>query len=142
MAIIDSPQFFGQLKERLSIVTKAWFAQKDFTDITILQDFQESLAKSFKDQEDERDQFFGLSLREMIHEFKHQTLVLFKCLLLQPKVCQNMASMWHSNSVMPKVLPLTVIDALFRIKLRTALHDAIFTDLPDTWLDTQPAGLC
>lgn len=29
----------------------------------------------------------GLSLREMIHEFKYQTLVLFKALLLQPKVC-------------------------------------------------------
>lgn len=28
----------------------------------------------------------GLSLREMIHEFKHQILVLFKALLLQPKV--------------------------------------------------------
>lgn len=28
----------------------------------------------------------GLSLRELIHEFKHQTLVLFKCCLLQPKV--------------------------------------------------------
>ena len=28
----------------------------------------------------------GLSLREMIHEFKYQTLVLFKALLLQPKV--------------------------------------------------------
>jgi hypothetical protein len=27
--------------------------------MTILQDFQESLAKSFRDQEDERDQFFG-----------------------------------------------------------------------------------
>lgn len=28
----------------------------------------------------------GLSLRELIHEYKHQTLVLFKCALLQPKV--------------------------------------------------------
>jgi hypothetical protein len=28
----------------------------------------------------------GLSLREMVHQFKHQILVLFKCLLLQPKV--------------------------------------------------------
>lgn len=28
----------------------------------------------------------GLSLREMLHEFKYQTLVLFKALLLQPKV--------------------------------------------------------
>lgn len=142
MAIIDSPQFFGQLKERLSIVTKAWFAQRDFTDITILQDFQESLAKSFKDQEDERDQFFGLSLREMIHEFKHQTLVLFKCLLLQPKVRQMMTSIRHNGSTMPEVTALTNIDALFRITLRTTLHDAIFADLPHTWLDTQPAGLC
>ena len=28
----------------------------------------------------------GLSLRELIHEFKHETLVLFKCCLLQSKV--------------------------------------------------------
>ena len=28
----------------------------------------------------------GISLREFIHEFKWQTLVLFKCALLQPKV--------------------------------------------------------
>jgi hypothetical protein len=30
--------------------------------------------------------YVGLSLRELIHEFKWQTLVLFKCALLQPKV--------------------------------------------------------
>lgn len=86
MAICDSPQYFGQLKEKLSVVTKSWFAQRDFRDITILKDFQDSIAKSFRDQEDERDQFFGLSLRELIHEYKYQVLVLFKCLLLQPKV--------------------------------------------------------
>jgi hypothetical protein len=74
------------LKEKLSIVTKAWFAQRDFTDLTILKDFQESIAKSFRDQEEERDQFFGVGLRELIHEYKYQVLVLFKCLLLQPKV--------------------------------------------------------
>jgi len=28
----------------------------------------------------------GLSLREFVYEFKHQTLILFKCALLQPKV--------------------------------------------------------
>ena len=28
----------------------------------------------------------GLSLRELIHEYRHQTLVLFKCALLQAKV--------------------------------------------------------
>ncbi|KAF2101229.1 hypothetical protein NA57DRAFT_72671 [Rhizodiscina lignyota] len=86
VVIFGSPQFFGQLREKLSIITRAWFAQKDFTDITILEDFQESLTKSIRDSEDERDQYFGLSLRELIHEFKWQTLVLFKCLLLQRKM--------------------------------------------------------
>ncbi|KAK7561334.1 transport protein Avl9-domain-containing protein [Phyllosticta citricarpa] len=86
VVITDSPQHFGYLREKLSVVTKAWFAQNDFTDLDILEGFQASLAKTFKDREHERDQFFGLSLREIIHEYKHQTLVLFKCCLLQPKM--------------------------------------------------------
>lgn len=36
--------------------------------------------------DEEKDQYFGLSLRELVHTYKWQTLVLFKCLLLQPKV--------------------------------------------------------
>ena len=42
--IADSPQLFGMLRERLSIVTQAWFAQREFTDTEILRRFQESLA--------------------------------------------------------------------------------------------------
>lgn len=86
VVICDTPQYFTSLREKLGFVTKAWFAQKDFSDLELLKDFQKSLARSFRDQDDERDQFFGLSLREIIHQFKWQTLVLFKCLLLQPKV--------------------------------------------------------
>ncbi|KAF4957847.1 hypothetical protein FGADI_2864 [Fusarium gaditjirri] len=44
VVIADSPQFFGMLRERLSIVTQAWFAQREFTDVEILRRFQESLA--------------------------------------------------------------------------------------------------
>lgn len=84
VAIADSPQFFGQLREKLSMVTGAWFAQKDFTDVDVLKQFQESLSRNLQHTED--DQYLGISLRELIHEFKHQTLVLFKCCLLQPKM--------------------------------------------------------
>ncbi|UNI21884.1 hypothetical protein JDV02_007833 [Purpureocillium takamizusanense] len=90
VVIADSPQFFGMLRERLSIVTQAWFAQRDFTDVEILRRFQESLAeeklRGVMQQEADRDQYLGMSLRELIHEFKWQTLVLFKCCLLQPKM--------------------------------------------------------
>ncbi|KAF4460361.1 hypothetical protein FALBO_12866 [Fusarium albosuccineum] len=90
VVIADSPQFFGMLRERLSIVTQAWFAQREFTDVEILRRFQESLADEkvrglLNDQVD-RDQYLGMSLRELIHEFKWQTLVLLKCYLLQPKM--------------------------------------------------------
>jgi len=86
VVICDTPQYFTSLREKLGFVTKAWFAQKDFSDLELLKDFQKSLDRTFRDQDDEKDHFFGLSLREIIHQFKWQTLVLFKCLLLQPKV--------------------------------------------------------
>ncbi|PHH87165.1 hypothetical protein CDD83_9243 [Cordyceps sp. RAO-2017] len=90
VVIADTPQFFGMLRERLSIVTQAWFAQRDFTDSDILRHFQESLAdekaRGAIKSDSDRDQYLGMSLRELVHEFKWQTLVLFKCCLLQPKM--------------------------------------------------------
>lgn len=90
VVIADSPQFFGMLRERLGMVTHAWFAQREFTDTEILRRFQESLAdereRGVLNEESSRDQYLGMSLRELIHEFKWQTLVLLKCCLLQPKM--------------------------------------------------------
>lgn len=37
VAITDKPQSFSALREKLSAVTKAWFAQRDFRDLEILQ---------------------------------------------------------------------------------------------------------
>ncbi|KAF2722868.1 hypothetical protein K431DRAFT_35704 [Polychaeton citri CBS 116435] len=85
VVITDKPQQFSALREKMSVVTMAWFAQKDFRDLEILQRFQESLLKQ-TGHEDDRDQYFGLSLREILHDYKWQALVLFKALLLQPKI--------------------------------------------------------
>lgn len=90
VVIADNPQTFGTLRERLSVVTHAWFAQREFTDTEILRRFQESLAdekeRGLLSEDENRDAYLGMSLREMIHEFRWQTLVLLKCCLLQPKV--------------------------------------------------------
>jgi hypothetical protein len=93
VVIADSPQFFGMLRERLSVVTSAWFAQRDFTETEILKRFQESLKEEsdrgkLGEGEEDRDQYLGMSLRQLVREFKWQTLLLFKCCLLQPKVGQ------------------------------------------------------
>ncbi|KAL2865330.1 putative Avl9 protein [Aspergillus lucknowensis] len=86
VVVTDKPKSLGQLREKLSIVTSAWFAQRDFSDHDILKKFREGLAISLEKDDAFKDQTLGLSLREMIHEFKYQTLVLFKALLLQPKM--------------------------------------------------------
>lgn len=77
------------LRERLSIVTKAWFEQREFSDVEILRGFQDSLADEKKRGlmgGEEGDANLGMSLRELVHEFKWQALVLLKACLLQRKV--------------------------------------------------------
>ncbi|KAL5342385.1 transport protein Avl9-domain-containing protein [Aspergillus crustosus] len=86
VVITEIPRALGQLREKLSVVTSAWFAQRDFSDSDILKKFREGLVISLGKDQTFKDQTLGLSLREMIHEFKYQTLVLFKALLLQPKM--------------------------------------------------------
>ena len=113
VVVADSPQFFGMLRERLSIVTQAWFAQREFTDMEILRRFQERLAEEKArgdlNAEVEKDQYLGMSLRELIHEFRWQSLVLFKCCLLQPKVRPFL------GAVRNYVRSLTVTDAVLRV---------------------------
>ncbi|CZT43637.1 related to Avl9 protein [Rhynchosporium secalis] len=106
VVIADSPQFFGMLRERLGVVTKAWFAQRDFTDTEILKRFQESLQdekeRGVGQADEDREEYLGMSLRELVREFKAQTLVLFKCCLLQPKMlffgsrCERLCMMQFS----------------------------------------------
>lgn len=71
-------------------MTHAWFDQREFTDTEILRRFQDSLAdekeRGLLNGNAGHDSYLGMSLREMIHEFRWQTLVLLKCCLLQPKV--------------------------------------------------------
>jgi hypothetical protein len=37
VALTDRPEEFGRLREKLSVVTRAWFAQRDFRDVEILE---------------------------------------------------------------------------------------------------------
>jgi hypothetical protein len=113
VVIADSPQFFGMLRERLGVVTTAWFAQREFGDTEILKRFQESLQEEKErgvgQAEEDREEYLGMSLRELVREFRWQTLVLFKCCLLQPKV--------HLFNVDRGYGSLIFLDALFWIKM-------------------------
>ncbi|KAK5949320.1 hypothetical protein OHC33_009673 [Knufia fluminis] len=76
VAIVNNPGDLGQVRERLAAVTAAWFAQEDFSNVEILK---------VDNKKDGKEAYFGLSLRELIYDLRWQTLVLFKCLLLQKR---------------------------------------------------------
>lgn len=84
--IVDRPSTLGHTRERLAAITAAWFAQADFSDINILEEFQASLQHESEHRKPDREAYFGLSLRELLYELRFQTLVLFKCLLLQKRI--------------------------------------------------------
>ena len=103
VVVVGDARGLGELRTRLGIVTEMWFEQRDFGDVEILKEFQESLVvRAGQQAEGEREHYFGelrligiadsmltwagLSLREVIYEFRHQTLVLVKALLLQRKI--------------------------------------------------------
>lgn len=119
VVIADTPQYFGMLRESLSVVTQAWFAQREFTDTDILRRFQESLAEERErgalNRDEDRDQYLGMSLRELVREFRWQTLVLLKCCLLQPKVSRpacpwdRLPVCWPHKYVSPSFLPASAL---------------------------------
>lgn len=137
--VADTPQFFGMLRERLSVVTSAWFMQREFTDVEILRRFQDSLAEEKTRgqlSEADRDQYLGMSLRELVREFKWQTLVLLKCCLLQHKVCPRRDVVCGVKQLTP-----SRTDAFLRDPLRAAVYDAVLAGLAHSRTPAKSRGL-
>ena len=121
----------------MGVVTKAWFAQREFTDTEILKRFQESM-KEEKERgegqaEEDREEYLGMSLRELVREFGWRTLVLFKCCLLQPKVYSIPISGGRNADL--------EVDAVLWLEMRKVMHDAVLADIPNTGSHSQFARL-
>ncbi|KAI0772283.1 transport protein Avl9-domain-containing protein [Irpex lacteus] len=86
VVVLASKPVFGPIRDRLGVVTKALFAQRDFTDMSILEDFHTSLELGLRSQLTESGLYMGESSRELVHMFRQRTLVLLKALMLQKKI--------------------------------------------------------
>jgi len=89
IVVILRQPIFGQIKEKLSIVTNAFFEQKNFNDRVIVDLLYENL-QTIYDEEisyiDENDFYSGISLRNLIKDFKKDVLVIVKAMLLEKKI--------------------------------------------------------
>lgn len=88
VVVLANKPIFGPVRDKLGVVTRTFFAQKDFQDTQILDSFLESLehAMQDEDQTSEAAIYMAMSLREFVWKFRMQTLTLFKLLLLQKRV--------------------------------------------------------
>ncbi|KAI5283596.1 late secretory pathway protein avl9, partial [Ascosphaera aggregata] len=156
VVLIREPRQCGLVRERLSVVTTAWFAQRDFTDVEILRRFHDSLVENVgglnrqpKNESLGMSDWIvnarrrnpltvtpGLSLREMIHEFKHNTLVLFKCLLLQPKLRTDSKKAKHTKDKRQEFIFLESALALTAADRRWI--NLLTQTINDTWDDAHP----
>ncbi|EMD40131.1 hypothetical protein CERSUDRAFT_63615 [Gelatoporia subvermispora B] len=84
VVVLASKPIFGLVRDRLGVITRALFAQRDFTDMSILDDFHSSLENSVRSQLTESGLYMGS--RELVHNFRQRTLVILKALLLQKKI--------------------------------------------------------
>lgn len=82
-----------QLYEKLGIVTRTLFEQRDFTDKSLLKALFENLDKQYNSEFSEAvsklkesDFYAGLCLQEPVMMYKRDLLVIFKALLLEKKI--------------------------------------------------------
>ncbi|KAM6494439.1 Transport protein Avl9 domain containing protein [Amanita muscaria] len=84
VVVLASKPVFGPIRDKLGVVTTALFLQKDFSDTRILDDFGFQLEMSLRGQLTESGLYMGT--RELVHNFRHKTLVLVKALMLQKRI--------------------------------------------------------
>ncbi|KAG1748597.1 transport protein Avl9-domain-containing protein [Suillus lakei] len=84
VVVLASKPVFGPIRDRLGVVTRALFEQRDFSDTSILVEFGASLEISLRTQLTESGLYIGG--REFVHTFRHRTLILLKALMCQKKI--------------------------------------------------------
>ena len=89
VVVLASQPILGSVRSKLALVTQAYFAQKDFSQLELLKSLYENLNSGTISLDNAL--YMAISLREIIYKFKSKVLVLLKALLLEKRVnwCYN-----------------------------------------------------
>ncbi|XP_019393834.1 PREDICTED: late secretory pathway protein AVL9 homolog [Crocodylus porosus] len=87
VCVLSQLPLYGLLQAKLQLITHAYFEEKDFSQITILKELYEHMNSSLGGTTLEGSQvYLGLSPRDLVLQFRHKVLILFKLILLEKKV--------------------------------------------------------
>ncbi|XP_029001464.2 late secretory pathway protein AVL9 homolog [Betta splendens] len=87
VCVLSRVPLYGLLQAKLQLITHAYFEEKDFSQISILKELYEHMNSSLRGSVLDGSQvYLGLSPRDLILQFRHKVLILFKLILLEKKV--------------------------------------------------------
>lgn len=87
VCVLSRVPLYGLLQAKLQLITHAYFEEKDFSQISILEELYEHMNGSLRGSALEGSQvYLGLSPRDLILHFQHKVLILFKLILLEKKI--------------------------------------------------------
>ncbi|KAJ3244155.1 late secretory pathway protein avl9 [Chytriomyces hyalinus] len=86
LVVLASEPILGSVRTKLGFVTQAFFAQRDFSKMDIVETLYSSLRNSVVAPVSDNILYAGLSLRELVNKFKQKTLQLFKLMFLEKRV--------------------------------------------------------
>ncbi|WFD06582.1 hypothetical protein MVES1_001934 [Malassezia vespertilionis] len=98
IVILATQPIFGSLRTKLGMVTRAFFAQRDFSNVALLEEFHEALESSIGRRimqvpelskhvlDASSALYMGTSLRQFVHRWRFKVLILVKLLLLQGRI--------------------------------------------------------
>ncbi|KYO43249.1 late secretory pathway AVL9-like protein [Alligator mississippiensis] len=86
VCVLSQLPLYGLLQAKLQLITHAYFEEKDFSQITILKELYEHMNSSLSSTLEGSQVYLGLSPRDLVLQFRHKVLILFKLILLEKKV--------------------------------------------------------
>ncbi|XP_005106698.1 late secretory pathway protein AVL9 homolog [Aplysia californica] len=87
VCVLSRLPLFGLIKAKLELITHAYFDERDFSQVSLLEQTFNNLNSSLTQSLLEGSQvFLGLSVRELVTQYKHKIIVVFKLLMLERRV--------------------------------------------------------
>ncbi|KAG1694133.1 Late secretory pathway protein AVL9 [Nymphon striatum] len=100
VCVISTLPLYGLIQAKLALITHAYFDERDFSQVSLLQETYQNLSQSLTQTLLSGSQvFLGLSARDFVLTFKHKALLLFKLMLLERKVRMIEQGLKHAASV-------------------------------------------
>ncbi|CAJ0599528.1 unnamed protein product [Cylicocyclus nassatus] len=107
VCVLSRAPLFGALRAKLEVITRAYFAERDFAKVEVLSQMYTNLCEMFdSDVIDEQAASIDISVQELFVCFRHHALLLFKLLLLEKKVVFNISPAQLLGSTMVALVSL------------------------------------